>query len=131
QVLGYFGMSDAPPADLGLWRDIVHRIRHPEGEVTIGVVGKYTSMIDSYKSLSEALSHGGIANNVRVKLNWMDSEIFEAEDAVAQLQDVHGILVPGGFGERGTEGKIRAAQFAREHRVPYLGICFGMQMAVI
>jgi CTP synthase len=95
------------------------------------VVGKYTNLLDAYKSLAEALQHGGIANNVKVKLNWLDSQIFESEDAVHYLSEVQGILVPGGFGERGTEGKIAAARFAREHRVPYFGICFGMQMAVI
>ena len=131
QVLSYFGMADDSPPDLGMWSEIMQRVRQPEGEVTIGVVGKYTSLIDSYKSLSEALAHGGIANNVRVKLDWMDSEIFESEDAVTRLEGVHGILVPGGFGERGSEGKIRAVQFARERDVPYFGICFGMQMAVI
>ena len=100
--------------------------------MTIAIVGKYTHLPDSYKSLAEALAHGGIANNVRVKLDWIDSEVFEAEaDAVRQLEGVHGILVPGGFGERGAEGKIEAARFARERRVPYFGICFGMQMAVI
>jgi CTP synthase len=99
--------------------------------VTIAVVGKYTSLLDSYKSLAEALIHGGIANNVRVKLDWIDAEIFESDDAVQHLEHVDGILVPGGFGERGSEGKIRAVQFAREHKVPYFGICFGMQMAVI
>ncbi|HET8727396.1 MAG TPA: CTP synthase [Alphaproteobacteria bacterium] len=131
EVLRYFGFEPQGEPDLGMWSDIVHRVRAPEGEVTIGVVGKYTSLIDSYKSLSEALIHGGIANNVRVRLEWMDSQIFESEDAVTHLEGVHGILVPGGFGERGTEGKIRAAQFARERKVPYFGICFGMQMAVI
>ena len=131
QVLAYFGMTDRTPLDLSRWTEIMQRVRQPEGEVTIGVVGKYTSLIDSYKSLSEALTHGGIANNVRVRLDWMDSEIFETEDAVTRLEGVHGILVPGGFGERGSEGKIRAAQFARERNVPYFGICFGMQMAVI
>ncbi len=131
QVLSYFGMEGRAPLDLDMWTEIMQRVRQPEGEVTIGVVGKYTSLIDSYKSLSEALAHGGIANNVRVKLDWMDSEIFESEDAVTRLEGVHGILVPGGFGERGSEGKIRAAQFARERDVPYFGICFGMQMAVI
>jgi CTP synthase len=99
--------------------------------VDIAVVGKYTSLLDSYKSLGEALAHGGIANNVRVRLNWIDSEIFEREDTVQYLEGVHGILVPGGFGERGAEGKIHAARFARERQVPYFGICFGMQMAVI
>ena len=112
-------------------RRIVERIRAPEGEVSIAVVGKYTSLLDAYKSLAEALVHGGIANNSRVNLNWIDSEIFEREDAVHYLEDVNGILVPGGFGERGTEGKIAAVRFAREHKVPYFGICFGMQMAVI
>ena len=131
QVLSYFGMDGRAPLDLTRWTEIMQRVRQPEGEVTIGVVGKYTSLIDSYKSLSEALAHGGIANNVRVKLDWMDSEIFESEDAVTRLEGVHGILVPGGFGERGSEGKIRAVQFARERNVPYFGICFGMQMAVI
>jgi CTP synthase len=131
QVLKYFGMPTDGEPDLGLWREIVQRVRHPEGEVNIAVVGKYTSLLDSYKSLGEALVHGGIANNVRVNLNWMDAEIFESEDTVQHLEGVHGILVPGGFGERGTEGKIRAAQFARERKIPYFGICFGMQMAVI
>jgi CTP synthase len=131
QVLRYFGLPVEREPDLSRWRGIVQRIRAPEGEVTIAVVGKYTSLLDSYKSLAEALTHGGIANNVRVRLDWMDSEIFETSGAVQALEHVHGILVPGGFGERGTEGKIRAAQFAREHDVPYFGICFGMQMAVI
>ena len=130
QVLAYFGMT-TPQPNLRPWREIVQRCRSPEGEVTIGIVGKYTSLIDSYKSLSEALQHGGIANNVRVSLDWMDSEIFETGDTVHRLEHVDGILVPGGFGERGTEGKIRAVQFARERRIPYFGICFGMQMAVI
>ncbi len=122
---------NAPAPDLTTWKDIHVRKTKPEGEVTIAVVGKYTVLPDAYKSLSEALDHGGIANNVRVKLKWIESEIFEGEDTVHQLQDVHGILVPGGFGERGAEGKIEAATFAREHGVPYFGICFGMQMAVI
>ncbi len=131
QVLQYFGITKAPPPDLAPWREVVRRMREPEGVVTIAVVGKYTALLDSYKSLNEALLHGGIANNVRVKLQWLESEIFEADNTIQQLEGVHGILVPGGFGERGTEGKIRAAQFAREHNVPYFGICFGMQMAVI
>jgi CTP synthase len=131
QVCRHFGIDHAREPDLKKWHEIVHRIRNPEGEVTIAVVGKYTSMIDSYKSLAEALDHGGIANRVRVRMNWIDSQIFESEDAVHHLSDVEGILVPGGFGERGAEGKIAAARFAREHNVPYFGICFGMQMAVI
>jgi CTP synthase len=130
QVCDHFRIK-APEPELGRWRGIVARIRRPEGEVNIAVVGKYTHLRDSYKSLAEALTHGGIANNVRVNLDWLDSEIFEQEDAVQQLEGVHGILVPGGFGERGAEGKIHAACFARERLVPYFGICFGMQMAVI
>lgn len=130
-VLKHFGMNEGKEPDLSRWKGIVSRVRHPESEVKIAIVGKYTTMLDSYKSLSEALIHGGIANNVRVKLEWMDSEIFESEDAVHHLEGVNAILVPGGFGERGTGGKIRAAQFAREHKIPYFGICFGMQMAVI
>ncbi|HKF61038.1 MAG TPA: CTP synthase [Dongiaceae bacterium] len=130
EVCRHFGLS-APMPDLSRWRWVVDRVRQPESAVDIAIVGKYTSLLDSYKSLGEALAHGGIANNVRVKLNWIDSEIFEREDTVQYLEGVHGILVPGGFGERGAEGKIQAARFAREHKVPYFGICFGMQMAVI
>ena len=130
EVCRHFGLS-APLPDLSRWRWVVDRIRQPESAVDIAIVGKYTSLLDSYKSLGEALAHGGIANNVKVKLNWIDSEIFEREDTVQYLEGVHGILVPGGFGERGAEGKIQAARFAREHKVPYFGICFGMQMAVI
>ena len=120
---------DADAPDLTRWDQITACIRKPDGEVTIGVVGKYMSLLDSYKSLAEAMTHGGIANNVRVKVNWLDSEIFEGEGAIHALEDVQGILIPGGFGERGSEGKIAAARFARERRVPYFGICFGMQMA--
>ncbi len=130
QVCRHFRL-DAPAPRLDRWTNIVDRIREPEGEVTIAVVGKYTSLLDSYKSLAEALTHGGIANNVKVRLNWLDSEIFEREDTVHYLEPCHGILVPGGFGERGAGGKIEAVRFARERRVPYFGICFGMQMAVI
>jgi CTP synthase len=130
EVCRHFRLT--PPApDLTRWRTIVERVIKPEGEVTIAVVGKYTGLLDAYKSLAEALAHGGIANNVRVRMNWIDSEIFEREDTVLRLTEVHGILVPGGFGERGAEGKINAARFARERKVPYFGICFGMQMAVI
>jgi CTP synthase len=131
EVCAHFGLG-APEPDLSRWDAIVSRIRRPEGEVRIAIVGKYTHLLDSYKSLGEAMAHGGIANNVRVKLDWIDSEIFEAEEeAVRRLEDVHAILVPGGFGERGSEGKIEAVRFARERQVPYFGICFGMQMAVI
>ena len=117
--------------DVSRWRLINERIRNPEGDVTIAIVGKYTGMKDAYKSLIEALSHGGIANKVKVNLDWIESEVFEKEDPAPFLEHVNGILVPGGFGQRGAEGKIRAAQFARERDVPYFGICFGMQMAVI
>jgi CTP synthase len=130
-VCAHFGISPREP-DLSRWDGIVNHIRKPEGEVTIAIVGKYTHLPDSYKSLAEAMAHGGIANNVRVKLDWIESEIFEAEEAaLAQLEGVHGILVPGGFGERGSEGMIEAARFARERRVPYFGVCLGLQMAVI
>ncbi|TDI68299.1 MAG: CTP synthase [Alphaproteobacteria bacterium] len=130
-VLRHFGIDDAPEPDLSRWFDILERIRKPEGEVRIAVVGKYTNLLDAYKSLSEALTHGGIANNVKVNLDWIESEIFEQDGTLEKLEEVNGILVPGGFGARGAKGKIEAARFAREHRVPYFGICFGMQMAVI
>ncbi len=131
QVCKHFGIPTEPEPDLSRWHYIVDRIRKPEGEVTIAVVGKYTALPDAYKSLAEALGHGGIANNVRVNMNWIYSEIFESEDAVHHLEAVEGILVPGGFGERGSVGKVAAVRFAREREVPYFGICFGMQMAVI
>jgi CTP synthase len=131
EVLRHFGLPFEQDPDLSPWQQLVDRIRGPEGEVRIAVVGKYTTLPDSYKSLAEALTHGGVANNVRVHSEWVDSEVFERHDAVARLEGVHGILVPGGFGERGTEGKIAAVRFARERLVPFLGICFGMQMAVI
>jgi CTP synthase len=131
EVLSAFGITDQHGPDLGTWRKIVETVRQPEGEVTIAIVGKYTGLADAYKSLAEALTHGGIANKVRVNVKWIDSEIFESEDAVNHLESVHGILVPGGFGERGAEGKVAAVTYARERRIPYFGICFGMQMAVI
>ncbi len=131
EVLRHFGLPFETEPDLSAWQRIVDTVRGPDGEVRIAVVGKYTNLLDSYKSLGEALTHGGIKNRVRVQLEWVDSQIFEAPDAVLRLEGVHGILVPGGFGERGTEGKIAAVRFARERRVPFLGICFGMQMAVI
>jgi CTP synthase len=130
EVLDAFGIT-SPDPDLSRWRLINERIRNPEGAVTIAVVGKYTGLKDAYKSLIEALSHGGIANKVKVDVDWIESEVFEREDPTPFLEHVNGILVPGGFGQRGAEGKIRAAQFARERKVPYFGICFGMQMAVI
>jgi CTP synthase len=131
EVLAAFGLEPRAEPGLDRWRLINERIRNPEGDVTIAIVGKYTGMKDAYKSLIEALSHGGIANKVRVNLDWIESEVFEREDPAPFLEHVDGILVPGGFGQRGAEGKIRAAQFARERHVPYFGICFGMQMAVV
>jgi CTP synthase len=131
EVLHHFRLPHAGEVDLSRWQRIVDAVRAPEGEVRIAVVGKYTNLIDSYKSLAEALAHGGIANRVRVSMDWVDSQIFEQPDTVERLEDVHGILVPGGFGARGTPGMIAAVRFARERRVPFLGICFGMQMAVI
>ena len=130
-VLDAFAISPAPRPDLSRWEDVLDRLHNPEGEVRIAVVGKYTQLEDAYKSLAEALTHGGLANRVRVRAEWIDAETFEREDPAPYLEGFHAILVPGGFGERGTEGKIRAARFAREHKIPYLGICLGMQMAVI
>ncbi|HVZ90399.1 MAG TPA: CTP synthase [Rhizomicrobium sp.] len=131
QLLKVFGLEGAPPPELERWNWVVERVKNPEGEVRIAVVGKYMQVKDSYKSLSEALTHGGLANNVRVQMDWIDSEIFERDDAASFLENVDGILVPGGFGERGVEGKIAAVKFARERRVPFFGICYGLHMAVI
>jgi CTP synthase len=131
EVLRHFGLPFDGEPDLTRWQDIVDAIRAPEGEVRIAVVGKYTNLLDSYKSLAEALAHGGIANRVKVRLDWVDSQIFEKDGAVHRLEEVNGILVAAGFGERGTPGKIEAVRFARERNVPFFGICFGMQMAVI
>jgi CTP synthase len=130
-VLDAFGIAPAPRPNLARWQDVMDRMTHAEGEVRVAVVGKYTQLEDAYKSIAEALTHGGMANRVRVRAEWVDSETFEREDPAPYLEGFHAILVPGGFGERGTEGMIRAAQFAREKKVPYLGICLGMQMAVI
>ncbi|MCX7280149.1 MAG: CTP synthase [Alphaproteobacteria bacterium] len=131
QLLKVFGIDNAPEPDLSRWQDVVQRVKNPEGEVRIAVVGKYMQVKDSYKSLSEALTHGGLANNVKVHLDWIDSEVFERDDVASFLEEVDGILVPGGFGERGTEGKIGAVCFARERKVPFFGICYGLHMAVI
>jgi CTP synthase len=132
EVLRHFGMT-APAPDLERWDDILDRYEHPEGEVTIGVVGKYVGLPDAYKSLNEALVHGGMANRVKVNIRWIDAELFETGDdeIAAKLEPLHGILVPGGFGERGSEGKIASVRFAKERKVPFLGICLGMQMACI
>jgi CTP synthase len=133
EVLRGFGITDAPAPDLSRWLDVTDRYFNPEGEVTIGVVGKYVGLQDAYKSLNEALIHGGLANRVKVNIRWIDAEVFEGEesDVAARLEPMHGILVPGGFGERGSEGKIASVRFARERDVPFLGICLGMQMACI
>ncbi|TDI56112.1 MAG: CTP synthase [Alphaproteobacteria bacterium] len=131
EVLAAFGIDYARGLDLTRWQEISETIHNPEGEVTIAIIGKYTGLKDAYKSLTEALQHGGIANRVKVNLEWIESEIFEKEDPAPWLERVNGILVPGGFGERGAEGKIAAAGFARTRNVPFFGICFGMQMAVI
>ncbi|MBS0332679.1 MAG: CTP synthase [Proteobacteria bacterium] len=134
EVLDVFGLKDsAPPPNLARWESISHTLSHPDGEVNIAIVGKYTALTDAYKSLIEALTHGGVANNVRVKFDWIEGEAFEKdEDLIGErLTGVHGVLVPGAFGERGSEGMIRAVRFAREHAIPYFGICFGMQMAMI
>ncbi|MDA0185943.1 CTP synthase [Roseicyclus sp.] len=130
-VLDAFQISPTPKPDLSAWEDVADRIANPEGEVRVAIVGKYTQLEDAYKSIAEALTHGGIANRVKVKAEWIDAEIFEREDPAPYLEGFDAILVPGGFGERGTEGKIKAAEFARTRKVPYLGICLGMQMAVI
>ena len=131
QVCRHFGIPCDDEPDLSKWEHIVETLRHPEGEVRIAVVGKYTQLLEAYKSLNEALTHGGIANKYKVKVKWIDSELLEKEAPEDHLNDVSGILVPGGFGQRGTEGKINAIRYAREHKIPFLGICFGMQMAVI
>ncbi len=130
-VLDAFQITPAPRPQLERWEDVADRIYNPEGEVKVAIVGKYTQLEDAYKSIAEALTHGGMANRVKVQVEWVDSELFEREDAAPHLEGFHAILVPGGFGERGTEGKIKAAEFARARKVPYLGICLGMQMAVI
>ncbi|SMC97236.1 CTP synthase [Primorskyibacter flagellatus] len=130
-VLDAFQITPAPRPNLDRWDDVADRIYNPEGEVNVAIVGKYTQLEDAYKSIAEALTHGGMANRVKVNIKWVDAEIFDREDAGPYLEGFHAIVVPGGFGERGTEGKIKAAQYAREHKVPYLGICLGMQMAVI
>ena len=130
-VLDVFNITPAPKPDLSKWEDVKDRLNNPEGHVNVAIVGKYTQLEDAYKSIAEALTHGGMANRLEVKIKWVDAETFEKEDPEIYLSGFHAILVPGGFGERGTEGKIMAAKFAREHKIPYLGICLGMQTAVI
>ena len=130
-VLDAFDISPAPKPDLTVWKDVADRIYNTDGEVNIAIVGKYVQLEDAYKSIKEALIHGGMANRVRVNVEWVDAEVFDSQDPASHLTGFHAILVPGGFGERGTEGKIKAAEFARTRKIPYLGICLGMQMAVI
>jgi CTP synthase len=133
EVLRAFGITPSSAPDLSRWSDIMDRLTNPEGEVTVGVVGKYVGLQDAYKSLNEALVHGGIANRVKVNVRWIDAELFENDDSeiVSQLEPCDAILVPGAFGERGAEGKIKSVKFAREREIPYFGICFGMQMACV
>jgi CTP synthase len=133
EVLRAFGIEPGAKPNLSRWVDINDRLTNPEGEVNIGVVGKYVGLQDAYKSLNEALVHGGIANRVKVNVQWIDAELFEAADSdiAAQLEPMHAIPVPGAFGERGAAGKIESIRFARERKVPFLGICFGMQMACV
>ncbi len=133
EVLRAFGIAPSGQPDMQRWTDIMDRLANPEGEVTVGVVGKYVGLPDAYKSLNEALVHGGIANRVKVNIQWIDAELFEQPDSdiAARLEPLHAILVPGAFGERGAQGKIASIRFARERRVPYFGICFGMQMACV
>lgn len=133
EVLKAFGIDPGAPPPLDRWEQIMRRLDNPEGEVTIGVVGKYMGVPDAYKSLHEALVHGGIANQVKVNIRWLDAEVFEQDDeeVASRLEPMHGILVPGGFGERGSEGKIAGVRFARERGVPFFGICLGMQMACV
>ncbi|MCC5956210.1 MAG: CTP synthase [Natronohydrobacter sp.] len=130
-VLDAFDINPAPRPNLDRWEDVVDRLKNPEGTVRIAIVGKYVQLEDAYKSIKEALVHGGIANRVRVQVEWIDASVFDSEDPAPHLENFHAILVPGGFGERGTEGKIRAATYARTKKIPYFGICLGMQMAVI
>ena len=131
RVLKYFNLNSSNEIDLKMWSQVSRHILEPDGEVTIGIVGKYTGLADAYKSLNEALSHGGIFNDVKVNLNWIESDELNEMNIAQKLSSCNGILVPGGFGERGSEGKIMAINYARMNNVPYFGICFGMQLAVI
>ena len=131
RVLEYFNLDNSKEIDLKMWSQVSKHILEPDGEVSIGIVGKYTGLADAYKSLNEALSHGGIFNNVKVSLKWIESDELNERNVNLKLSSCNGILVPGGFGERGSEGKILAIQYARTNNIPYFGICFGMQLAVI
>ena len=131
EVLKHFGITNAKEPDLSIWSGIAERFEKPKGEVTVAIVGKYVSLGDAYKSLTEALDHAGINNNVRVNVKWINARTLEKQDVAAKLKDADAILVPGGFGDRGVDGKLAAVKYAREQKIPYFGICFGMQMAVI
>jgi CTP synthase len=134
EVCKHFGLEAKTSPDLSIWERMIKTLARPEGTVNIGVVGKYTGLLDAYKSLYEALIHGGIANNVHVNIEWVDAVQLEEKakaNLVERLISLQGILVPGGFGERGTKGKMAAIQFAREHKIPFFGICLGMQLAVL
>ena len=129
-VCRHFGLDTNGP-DLGEWISMVDTAMNLKSEVTVALVGKYVELHDAYLSVAEALTHGGIGNRVKVRIQWIDSETISPENVAEILKDVHGILVPGGFGQRGVEGKIEAIRFAREQRIPFLGICLGMQLAVV
>ena len=131
RVLEYFSLDVKKSIDLKMWKNVSDSVLNPKGEVNISIVGKYTGLADAYKSLNEALSHGGIYNRVKVKINWIESEDINESNVSKLLSNSNGVLVPGGFGQRGSEGKILAIKFARENNIPYFGICFGMQMAAI
>jgi CTP synthase len=131
RVLEYFNLKTDKTLDLKMWKNVAEFILKPEGEVNINIVGKYTGLADAYKSLNEALSHGGISNKIKVKINWIESEDLTISNLDNKLSQSDGILVPGGFGKRGSEGKILAIKYARENNIPYFGICFGMQLAAI
>jgi CTP synthase len=131
KIIDLLGLESQQEPDLSDWEETVARLKTPEHEVTIGIVGKYIALQDSYKSMMEALIHGGIANRAKVTLEWIDAEDIEAQGAAVLLSEVNGILVPGGFGKRGGEGKISAVRYAREQKVPFLGLCLGLHCAVI
>ncbi|MFN7039158.1 MAG: CTP synthase [Alphaproteobacteria bacterium] len=131
QVLKAFNMQSQKDVDLSIWKDIVDRINYPAGSVKIAIIGKYTKLRDAYKSLREALTHAGIALNTKIEVKWINSRKLEKENLKEKLSDIQGILIPGGFGSEGTEGKLLAITYARKNNIPFLGICLGMQLAII
>ena len=130
-VLDAFAISPAPRPDLSIWQDVNDRIHNTDGEVNVAIVGKYTQLEDAYKSIKEAIPPWVRANRVRVNVEWVDAEVFDKEDAAPHLEGFHAILVPGGFGKRGAEGKVKAITYARENKIPFFGICLGMQLATV